>query len=80
MLFRVGRLAVNENFTGGLGNQAGQQVEEGCLAAAGRADDTDKLSLFDIKRDIVQNLEVAEAFCQVADAYLYIVSTLRSLC
>ena len=62
VLVGVGRFAVNVQITGRRLNDAGQQIQEGGLAAAGRAYDADELAFFNVERNVVQHLQIAEIF------------------
>lgn len=48
-----------------------QQVQEGRLSAAGRADDTDKFALHYVKGRVVEHQQIPKFLRQVPDGYFY---------
>lgn len=62
MLFGVGGFAIDQDGTRGRFDQFYEQVKKCGLAATGRADNTDKLSLLDVKGSVVQNQKIAKFF------------------
>jgi hypothetical protein len=54
----------------GLNVQPGNRAQQGGLAAAGGAEETDELALVDVDADIIQRGEIAKALGDVADAQI----------
>ena len=66
------RLTVEQDLAAGIGNEAGDHVEDRGLAAAGRADDGNELALLDVQRDVMDRRNVRSGvrieigLCQIA--------------
>ena len=70
VLFGVGGLSVDQKVALGWHVNAGQQVENRGLTAAGRAHNTDKFTLSDIKGDVVEHVQIPKIFCEVLNLHL----------
>jgi hypothetical protein len=70
VLFGVGGLSVDQKVALGWHVNAGQQVEKRGLTAAGRAHNTDKFTLSDIKGDVVEHVQIPKIFCEVLNLHL----------
>jgi hypothetical protein len=63
----VDRAAVDADLTLGNGFQSGDGVEQGRLAAAGRADQHQEAAFFDLQVDAFQDIDGAELLVQSVD-------------
>jgi hypothetical protein len=61
-------LSVNQNPAGGLGLQSRNQVEQGGLAATGRADNADELAGLNLKVDVIKSQQVLTLLRAIAEA------------
>ena len=67
------RFAIQQDLAAGIGNKAGDHVEDGGLAAAGRTDHRNELALLDIERDVMNSrhmrtrVRVEVGLCQIAE-------------
>jgi hypothetical protein len=59
--------AVAQNFAAGSGLEAADDVEEGALAAAGRADNGEEFAVFDVEVEVLKDLDGAKAFAEAAN-------------